>query len=391
MRAMQQPIRSGLALARLLLLLWGFVLVSQCAVAQSAVPAAAADPAAPPDSVQQRLTRAMQAIGQGEFEAARPILLRLAEGPRQLSPEEQYQVALGFQLIEEPLAALQLVYPLLERPATQPEYYVLAGNALTTLQQPDSAYRFYRRGLEQFPGAGELYLQLGLYHQRRLEQKQALQYWENGILYDPAFPTNYYHACKFYSRTPERLWAITYGELYMNLTPVTQRSEEISRLLWASYQDAITFTSDSTFTIQLTTQNSFQFDSLGNVVHPYPLAMQSNHAAAVSRHLLPRRHPERPITVRQLMTVREQVLDFWLAQERDTSAANPLIHRWLQLRRARLWEPYHYWLFRQGAPRQYSTYRFDFRELLADFRRWKTQQFFVIPENSILCRLYYMQ
>jgi hypothetical protein len=63
-----------------------------------------------------------------------------------------------------------------------------------------------------------------------------IQYWEKGIQNDPNYSKNYYNACLFYNNTNEKIWALLYGEIFINLDPQGKKTPEMKELLLNNYR-----------------------------------------------------------------------------------------------------------------------------------------------------------
>src|SRR5690606_12333945 len=70
----------------------------------------------------------------------------------------------------------------------------------------------------------------------------------------PRFPSNYYWAAKIYMNSNEEVWGLLYGEIFMNLERNSNRTMEISKLLYDTYTNQITLTSDTSITVSFCQQ-----------------------------------------------------------------------------------------------------------------------------------------
>jgi hypothetical protein len=66
--------------------------------------------------------------------------------------------------------------------------------------------------------------------------QDALHSWLRGISVDPGYHINYYEAARAYMKTTKPVWAIVYGEIFVNLERFTPRSGESRKLLLAAYK-----------------------------------------------------------------------------------------------------------------------------------------------------------
>ena len=53
---------------------------------------------------------------------------------------------------------------------------------------------------------------------------------------DPNYSKNYYNACKYYYFTTDKVWSILYGEIFINMEPLSTHSPEIKTILLESYK-----------------------------------------------------------------------------------------------------------------------------------------------------------
>ncbi|MGC4057672.1 MAG: hypothetical protein QM743_06045 [Chitinophagaceae bacterium] len=66
--------------------------------------------------------------------------------------------------------------------------------------------------------------------------EDALKSWLDGIAHDPEFRLNYHEAAIAYVQTDQPVWAIVYGEIFVNKEPNTPRGNETRILLLDAYQ-----------------------------------------------------------------------------------------------------------------------------------------------------------
>ena len=76
---------------------------------------------------------------------------------------------------------------------------------------------------------------------KALEIMQAIPYYEKGIEMAPEYPSNYYRLARIYCNSENEIWGVIYGEIFMNLERNTQRTREISALLYQTYQKALVY------------------------------------------------------------------------------------------------------------------------------------------------------
>jgi tetratricopeptide (TPR) repeat protein len=137
--------------------------------------------------------------------------------------------------------ALEVIKPVIDNDEADDQCYQIAGDIYFTLDQPKDAEKVYKKGLKKFPENGLLYNALGeiLWAQK---DASAIKQWEKGIEIDPSFSKNYYNATKYYFFIKDKIWPILYGEIFVNMEPLSTKSAEIKNMLLESYKKLFTDT-----------------------------------------------------------------------------------------------------------------------------------------------------
>ena len=184
------------------------------------------------------LQEAIALINDGSYEEAWTLLER---GRKEFPRHSAFRYEQGYILMaqEEYGKAAEVFSEILDAPDATGQYYAMLGNAYDLDGKPKKAVEMYEAGIRKFPESGPLYLELGVIQATEGEYEQAVATWEKGLTVAPTHPSNFYHAARMYMQTPIRGWGIIYAEIFLNLEPSTQRSEEMRALLWNAYNDAI--------------------------------------------------------------------------------------------------------------------------------------------------------
>jgi len=132
--------------------------------------------------------------------------------------------------------AYTVVSPLVDKKDADIHLFQIAGNIYQAKQDWKGAEKLYVRGLKKFPKSGELYNDYGDLLQNMKNFDGALRQWVKGIETDPNFPGNYYHASRSYLWTKEPIWAILYGETFINLESFTTRTAEVREIVLECYK-----------------------------------------------------------------------------------------------------------------------------------------------------------
>ncbi len=237
---------------------------------------------------------------------------------------------------------IETLEPLNNGVITSANYYQMLGNSYDENYNRTKAITVYKKGLDKFPNNGNLYYELGIIHISDKKLPQALNYFEKGILQDPTYAGNYYWASKLFANSNNQVWALLYGEQFMNIEPNTKRAKEMSNLLIAIYQKAIEYNGDGTANANFT-NSKFLVDSLNKNAHTnfedyciklnYTIAASNNGAVTSTANLYDLRNV------------------FWLevqATKQDSLYKNNLFEYWKTMDGKGFWQCYNYWLLQEN-------------------------------------------
>ncbi len=135
--------------------------------------------------------------------------------------------------------SIDVAKSLVEKPNADVQCYQILGMALRATAQNEECAKIYKKGIAKFPNKGILYSEYG---ELELEKNpsSAIKLWEKGIESDPSNSGNFYNASKYYSQKNEVLWAVLYGENFINIESLTARTAEIKEQLTADYKKLFT-------------------------------------------------------------------------------------------------------------------------------------------------------
>ena len=164
----------------------------------------------------------------------------------------KYERALCFVMAKRYDEAITALLPIYQDTMLYDRGYQLLGNAYDYTGDSTESRTIYEAGLKAYPNSGRLHYELGAAAFLRGDESTALDYWVRGTRVEPRFGTNYYWICKGFARSANRIWALFYGELFINLEPDSDRTFEISELLYKAWnaglrlgsEDPIRFCSD---------------------------------------------------------------------------------------------------------------------------------------------------
>ncbi len=144
-------------------------------------------------------------------------------------------LALSYYFQQDNAKALETINTVLESEEADDQSFQVAGMIYKRTDLKKDAEKMYKKGLKKFPESGPLYNELGelQWDQQNFE---AIKQWEKGIETDPSYSKNYYNAAKYYYLTTDKVWSLLYGEIFLNMEPLSNRTPEIKQLLLDGYK-----------------------------------------------------------------------------------------------------------------------------------------------------------
>nr|WP_294947134.1 hypothetical protein [uncultured Mucilaginibacter sp.] len=273
--------------------------------------------------------------------------LKLLDEAQKLDPDNvtyPYEITYIYYRQEKYQAVIDVLEKLKERQGSYDRIYQLLGNSYDNLKQSNKAIAIYEEGLKKFPRSGPLYLERGIMPLIQKDYNGALNYFEKGIELAPEFSSNYYRAATLYLDSEDSMWGMIYGELFMNLERNSERTREMSKLLYDNYKARIKF---------LTPNKAMATFSKNNVMTlngklPYSLIYEPT--------LLIGLGDEKSIDLNSLDRIRQGFLKFYLRQGFDKKYPNALFDYQNQILQAGHMEAYNHWLLMMGDEPAFNTW-----------------------------------
>jgi tetratricopeptide (TPR) repeat protein len=143
-----------------------------------------------------------------------------------------YETTFACSLDKNHKKAISTCEKMTKHPDVFARVYQMLGNDYDYNLEPGKAIDAYERGMVKFPNSGPLYLERGNMELMKDEFNNALTYYITGIEVDPKHSSNYYRAAKLYLASEDTYLGLIYGELFMNLERGSQRTIEMSELIY---------------------------------------------------------------------------------------------------------------------------------------------------------------
>ena len=145
-------------------------------------------------------------------------------------------LAQSYQLSGYQKMALNELEPLFANNTADAECYRIAALANMGIQEDKKALKVLTDGIAKHPQSGLLYYERGIIYKQQKNYENALKSWLDGIAADPNYHLNYHEAAIAYVQTEQVIWAIIYGEIFVNKEPNTKRSNDMRILILDAYQ-----------------------------------------------------------------------------------------------------------------------------------------------------------
>ncbi len=271
-------------------------------------------------------------------------------------------------------------------------FFVLLANSYDYKEQYKKAVEIYEEGLEIFPNSGELYMEYGVhYFQAKKDRKRAVKVWEAGIKADPDYPKCYYALARHFIFTDELIWAVIYGEIFLNISDNTSLLNDASFLLNNAYleafykvQDTTTGATDVDFTsVRYRGKNLKESDFLA-----FPFVYQKIMERA-AEGLLP---PEKTdFKIEDFYKIRKKFIEIWYKEEWNKRYSNALFDLHKKMIDDGHFEAYSYWLLNAAREKEAEAWlnKGNNKQKISDFGRWMTKNQLKLHKGNYIARFKY--
>ena len=313
----------------------------------------------------KEINEAIKAMDAGNFSQSRVILEEVLQNDS-TNFDAWYEYGYSYYLQKDYSKAIEIMQTQTGNPQATDQLWQMIGNSLDIIGKPEEALAAYAQGLEKFPNSGRLYLESGNIFLIQNKIEEAIPYYEKGIEMDPEFPSNYYRLARIYCNSENEIWGILYGELFVNLERNTQRTREISALLYQTYQKALVYEKGQW-------QISFAKDA-----SPFTIDFEMAIGLAAAAYGIENKKPS--INVASLTAIRKGLLK--ALTETDKTKGMVLYTFWQQIDDMNFWDSYNYWLFSQAPNDQFEKWRKSNASDFSYFVKWYNPNPIVINEAN---------
>ncbi len=312
------------------------------------------------DDVKTLQATARTFMQQGDFNNAVIVLTRALEKDKN-NLDLQKDLISSYYYERNYDKGLQVVKTVLDRNDADVVCYQLAGNVYKALEEVKDCEKMYKAGLRKFPKSGQLFSEYGELLWAKKDYS-AIDLWEKGIKEDPSCAGNYYNAALFYYYTKDKVWTIVYGEIFVNMESLTERSAAMKQLLLDAYKQKL-FAEADLLKDSDKNKNSF--------AKAFLECMNKQNTLA-----------NRGLTTESLTMIRTRFILDWFARYADTYPFR-LFDYQRQLIQEGMFNAYNQWLF--GAVENLSVYdnwNKTHNEEFNNFTAFQKTRIFKVPQGQ---------
>lgn len=281
----------------------------------------------------------------------------------------QYELGLAYYMKKDIRKALEIYKKLVKHPNADDQTWQMLGNAYDDNGESQKALDTYLEGNKRFPNSGKLYLETGNVFFMKKQYDDALSYYESGISVDPMYPSNYFRAAILFFNTDNELWGMMYGELFMNLEKNTQRTAQMSEMLYSIYRSEIKMTSDTSMSISFANSNiTITLDDLENMKKSGDLKMP--YGLMVYEPLVSAAVPIDSVNLENLCKMRSNFLDLYFKQGHNKTYPHVLFDYQMKVKQAGHLNAYNHWVLKAGDTKAFEKWKNGHKTEWDAFTRW---------------------
>lgn len=317
------------------------------------------------DPNRAKLVEAIKLMDKGELDASITMLKDL----QKLDPNNytyNYELAYAFFIKKDYPAVIELLEKLKTNKDANDLVYQLLGNTYDMSGNAEKAVQTYTDGLKLFPNSGKLYLESGVMNLKKNDLGAATKIFQKGTEVDPKFPSNYYWLSKLWMTTPEKLWGLMYGEIFMNLESNSKRTAEISKLLFDTYKSEIKITGPGHFSV------SFSNNNVVNPNEKNPDKLLPYGVTVYERLLMVSALGLKEVNINTLDSIRTNFVGEYFKGKTAVTYPNMLFSYQKKVAEAGHIASYNHWILQKGDEELFKTWVAANTEKWQAFLQWYT-------------------
>ena len=322
--------------------------------------------------------RAIESMDNGNIEEA----IKLLEECEALDPDNinyPYEKAYAHYLNKNYNDAIIILEKLTKHKQANDRIYQMLGNSYDLQDKQKKAIEVYEHGMKLFPQSGILHLERGNIELINKNYNEALAYYEKGIEVQPDFSSNYYRAAKLFLNSNEEVWGMIYGEIFMNLERNSNRTPEISKMLFDTYKSGIQLYGDSS-----------RIDFCNIVIDAEDVVNKKNFTPpfcmVFGQAMVMATIDMKQVDLNTLDLLRSTFVDNYYQQEHNKSHPVVLFEYQKQLKEAGHAEAYNHWILMQGDTEAFNKWYDSNKDKWDGFVAWFSEHPIEINASNTFVR-----
>lgn len=330
--------------------------------------------------------KAITIMDKGELDKS----IEMLEEAKKIDPDHYiypYEIGYAYFLKKDYPNAIKVFKKVIKYKNNTDQCFTMLGNILSISGETKKAIAVYKQGQKKFSKSGRLYYELGIVHDEMKKYNKALSFWEKGISVAPRYPSNYYAASLFFNNyTDERVWAVLYSELFLNIERGSKRTKYISKLVYDAYNSAIKVKSNKDIVISFTKSNTMSMpDKRKEIKLPFPMQFEMSFGISAIVELNKSKH-----SIKFLHHARKSFIKNWYKKKLNLKYKNILFDWHKKLINDKMFEAYNYWLFSQGNTEEFSKWSSKNGNKFNRFIKWFKGNPLVVDKKHAFHRIQYM-
>lgn len=323
---------------------------------------------------------AIQAIDQGKIDEGIKILTECEK----LDPDDYvypYEIAYAYIIQKKYEKAINKLEQLKTYKSVSSEIYQAIGNCYIDLNKEEEAIKTYDEGIKLFPKSSALYTEKGNLYLGKKNYSEAISNYEKGIDVDPSYPSNYYRLATLFLNSNDKLTGLMYGEIFINLDRKSERTKEISKLLYETYKSAIKFKGENETSIDFCEVIMDANNILKGEKMKMPFCMIFGKSFILS--LL----GEKEINLNTLSKIRAKFIENFKNDAKNYP--NVLFEYHKQMIDKNLFDAYNHYIFQMGAQDDFNNWLKENKAKFSEFVNWYTSKenyLTVTEKNKLIIR-----
>lgn len=172
---------------------------------------------------------------EGDYENACLVLNKLLNTePENIAAKKDYAFATFYK--KDYKKSIDITKQLISDTTNDDQLYQLLAMNYKISANTKELEKTLSNGILKFPANGYFYNEVGEQNYLNKQPDSAIKYWEKGIQNSPNYASNYYNAAMYYATKSNIIWSAFYGEIFVNLESYTARTTEIKSIITEAYK-----------------------------------------------------------------------------------------------------------------------------------------------------------